>query len=153
MGAELTLGESQGGAKSSAGPAADVATAKSIQERLQKRTSLRFTKDTLEAALKMLADDIGVEIIIRGPDLQLDGITKNQSFGIDLPDKPAGEILVQILRLANPDKTATGPADPKQKLVYVVQTKPGTDSETIFVTTRAAAQKRRDAIPAIFTGN
>jgi hypothetical protein len=152
LGAELTLAESQRGMKSAAGPTADVTTAKSVHYRLQKHTSLRFTKDTLEAALKMLADDIGVEIIIRGPDLQLDGITKNQSFGIDLADKPAEEILVQILRLANPDKTATGPADPKQKLVYVVQPKSPGGPDAIFVTTRAAAKKRGDPIPAVFTG-
>jgi hypothetical protein len=151
LGAELTLAEGNMGASAAADSSAGVASPKSARERLQKRTSLRFTKDTLEAALKMLADDVGVEIVIRGPDLQLDGITKNQSFGIDLSDKPAEEILVQILRLANPDKTATGPADPKQKLVYVVQPKPGGGSEAIFVTTRAAAQKRGDRLPAVFT--
>jgi hypothetical protein len=151
MGAELTLAEAAGGASSATTPVAENAAPKSVGERLQKRTSLRFTKDTLEAGLKMLADDVGVEIVIRGPDLQLDGITKNQSFGIDLSDKSAEEILVQVLRLANPDKSATGPADPKQKLVYVVQPKSGTGSEAIFVTTRAAAQKRGDPLPGVFT--
>jgi hypothetical protein len=149
MGAELTLAE--GGASSAAGAAPEAISQKSMHERLQQRTSLRFTKDTLEAALKMLAGDIGVEIIIRGPDLQLDGITKNQSFGIDLADQRAEEILVQILRLANPDKSATGPADPKQKLVYVVQPKMPGGLEVVFVTTRAAAKKRGDPIPAVFT--
>ena len=69
----------------------------------------------------MLAQDVGVEIVILGPDLQLDGITRNQLFGIDMADRPAEEILVEILRRANPDKLATGPADPRQKLVYVVR--------------------------------
>jgi hypothetical protein len=150
MGAELTLAESQGGNKSQSNASAESGSPKSVRERLQLRTSLRFTKDTLEAALKMLADDVGVEIIIRGSDLQLDGITKNQSFGIDLADEPAEEILTQILRLANPDKTASGPSDPKQKLVYVVQPKTSGGPEVVFVTTREAAKKRGETLPAVF---
>jgi hypothetical protein len=150
LGAELTLAEATGGASAATASSTAADSPKSVRERLQKKTSLRFTKDTLEAALKMLADDIGIEIVIRGPDLQLDGITKNQSFGIDLSDKPAEEILVQILRLANPDKTATGPADPKQKLVYVVQPKSPGGPDIVFVTTRAAAKKRGDSLPAAF---
>src|SRR6185369_8791071 len=93
--------------------------------------------------------DIGVPIVIRGPDLQADGITKNQSFGIEISNKPAEEILVQILRLANPDKSATGPADPKQKLVYVIAKKPD-KTEQIVVTTRAKAAERRDQLPPAF---
>ena len=48
-------------------------------------------------------------------------MTQNQTLALELRDKPAGEILVEILRRANPDRTATGPADPRQKLVYVVE--------------------------------
>jgi hypothetical protein len=151
MGAELTLAESQLGSKPQSSMTAETGSAKSVRERLQRHTSLRFTKDTLEAALKMLADDVGVEIIIRGADLQLDGITKNQSFGIDLADKPADEILTQILRLANPDKTASGPADPMQKLVYVVEPKSPGGPDVVFVTTRAAAKKLGETLPAVFT--
>jgi hypothetical protein len=149
LGAELTLAEA-----STAPPPGQATLAsqpKSVADLLQRHTSLRFTKDTLEAALKMLAADVGVEITIRGPDLQLDGITKNQSFGIDLSDQPAAEILVQILRLANPDKTATGPADPKQKLVYVIGPKSPGRPEAIFITTRAAAKKRGEALPQVFS--
>ena len=96
-----------------------------MKDRLAKVTSLKFAKDTLEAALEQLSQDIGVPIVIRGPDLQADGITKNQSFGIDISDKPAEEILVEILRLANPDKTATGPHDARQKLVYIIEANAG----------------------------
>jgi hypothetical protein len=151
IGAELTLAESSGGGKARSSVASESASPKSVRERLQQQTSLRFTKDTLEAALQMLADDVGVEIIIRGADLQLDGITKNQSFGIDLTDKPAEEILTQILRLANPDKAATGLSDPKQKLVYVVEPKSPGGPDVVFVTTRAAAKKRGETLPAVFT--
>ena len=120
-----------------------------MHERLQRNTSLSFPRDTLEAALEQLSRDIGVDIVIAGADLQAEGITKNQSFGIDLSNRPAEEILVEILRLANPDKSATGPADTRQKLVYVVAVEPG-KAEHIVITTRAQAVSRGDELPAIF---
>jgi hypothetical protein len=114
---------------------------------------LRFARDTLEAALEQLGKDLGVAIEIQGPDLQAEGITKNQSFGIDLADRPAEEILVEILRLANPDKTATSAKDAKQKLVYVVdQAEPG-GAEKVIVTTRAAAAARGEQLPEAFRPN
>jgi hypothetical protein len=121
----------------------------SVRERLEKVTSLRFGRETLAAALDQLSKDVGVEIVIRAADLQAEGITKNQQFGIDVENKRAGEILVEILRLANPDKSATGPDDEKQRLVYVVR--PGEDgAEEIVVTTRAAAAARGDELPEAF---
>jgi hypothetical protein len=125
------------------------AGAVSVAEKLRRRTTLRFGRDTLDAALRQLSQDIGVSIVIRGPDLQADGITKNQSFGIDVVDKPAEEVLVQIVRLANPDKTASGPNDVKQKLVYVIH-KNDAGGEQIIITTRAAATARGDQLPDMF---
>ena len=91
--------------------------------------------------MEMLAGEIGVPIVILGADLQLDGITKNQSFRLDQHDLPARDILHKILQLANPDG----------KLVYVI--KPGeSGAETLFITTRAAAAKRGDRLPAEFAG-
>jgi hypothetical protein len=150
LAAELTLAEPPG--KAASPPSATVAVSNassSVQERLAKVTSLKFAKDTLESALDQLSQDIGAPIVIRGPDLQADGITKNQSFGIDLSNKPAEEILVEILHLANPDKTSPGPHDARQKLVYVIQKKPD-KTEQIVVTTRAKAKERHDELPAAF---
>jgi hypothetical protein len=151
MAAELTLAEPPGSATQvAAGGTPPAATnLASLHERMSKVTSLRFAKDTLEAALEQLSQDIGVPIVIRGPDLQADGITKNQSFGIDVSDKPAEAILVQILRLANPDKEATGPGDRRQKLVYIIEQGPD-KTEQIVVTTRARAKERRNELPAAF---
>lgn len=121
-----------------------------VAERLASNTSLSFTKESLEQAVALLGEDIGVEIVIAGGDLQLDGITKNQSLGLDLRDRPAGEILVEILLRANPDRQATGPADPRQKLVYVVEPTTTGAAERIIVTTRTAAEKRGDRLPEPF---
>ncbi|MGD9647146.1 MAG: hypothetical protein AB7U73_15655 [Pirellulales bacterium] len=146
MATELALAESQAPRDSPTGAAApaEPGPPASIAERLKKRTTLRFGREELEAALHMLAEDVGVPITIRGQDLQLDGITRNQLFAIDLADRPAEEILVEILRRANPDKTATGPADTRQKLVYVV----GADG--IIITTRSQAAERGEALPTAF---
>jgi hypothetical protein len=145
MGAELVFAEGQGsGSGAAVRPVAAATSPGSIAERLQKKTSLRFGREELEAALQMLAQDVGVKIIIRGQDLQLDGITRNQLFGIDMTDRPAEEILVEILRRANPDKLAAGPVDPRQKLVYVV------GPEAVLITTRSRAAERGERLPAVF---
>jgi len=104
------------------------------QAALAQTISLVFGKDTLEKSIQMIADEIGVEIEILGSDLQLEGITKNQSFGLDEKQKPAAEILTRILAKANPDG----------KLVYVIRK---TDAgERIEITTRAAVDKRGDTL-------
>jgi hypothetical protein len=154
MAAELTLSETPGAAAVTASTpttavASNAVPAVSVSERMAKVTSLKFARDTLESAIEQLSQDIGAVIEIRGGDLQADGITKNQSFGIDLADKPAAEILVEILRLANPDKTATGPTDAKQKLVYIIVQMPD-KTEQIVVTTRAKAAERKDELPEVF---
>ena len=107
-------------------------------DRLAKRISLTFPRDTLEKSIQMLAEEIGVPIEILGKDLELEGITKNQSFGLDERDQPAEAILRTILARSNPDG----------KLVYVFRRRDG--AESIDVTTRAAAAKRGDALPAAF---
>lgn len=104
---------------------------KTTVERLRETTSLSFPRATLEGAIETLSGQLGVRMEIVGRDLQLEGITKNQSFGLNARDRPAGEILLQILRQASPDG----------KLVYVIG---ATDdgAATVFITTRAAAQQR-----------
>jgi hypothetical protein len=149
MGAELLLTQA---ADAAAGLPAEAAAPKTIADRLAKVTSLSFPKETLQRAIELLADDLGLDIHIAGADLQADGITKNQSFALDLVDRPGGEILVEILRRANPDRTAAGPSDPRQKLVYVVETPAAGGLGRIIVTTRAGARKRGQPLPAQFLG-
>jgi hypothetical protein len=121
------------------GPTGDAGSdqPQSIAELLKKKTTLTFPRDTLVKSLQMLLDDVGVKYEILGGDLQLEGITKNQSFGLDEKDKPAGEILRKIMLLANPDG----------KLVYVIKPKQPGGPETLFITTRASAAKRGDKLP------
>lgn len=151
MATELLLAQQAAGSAPGVGPVASVpAKSQSVEQRLQKPTTLRFDRDTLETALRLLSEDIGVEIVLAGNDLQLEGITKNQSFGIDLAEQPAERILQEIVRLANPDKTATSLADVKQKLVYVLKPKAPGGEDVIFVTTRSQAILRGEELPAVF---
>jgi serine/threonine-protein kinase len=105
---------------------------------LQKKISLVFAKDTLEKSIQMVADEIGMPIEILGGDLQLEGITKNQSFGLDERDKPAEAVLRTILARS----------DSGGRLVYVVRKRDGVES--IEITTKAAAAKRGDTVPPGF---
>ncbi len=120
-----------------AGAASGPEKAATVADLLHKKTTLVFPRDTLEKSLQMLFDDVGVKHEIMGGDLQLEGITKNQSFGLDEKDKPAIDVLLKILKLANPDG----------KLIYVVKPKQPGGPDMVFITTRASATKRGDKIP------
>ena len=150
MAAELLLTQPRAGEVAATTGPPTPAKPVTLEDRLAATTSLTFPKDSLERALELLAEDAGIEITILGPDLQLDGITKNQSLALDLRDRPAGEILVEILLKANPDRTATSPADARQKLVYVIEPSPAGGPGRIIVTTRTAAEKRGDRLPDAF---
>ena len=94
-----------------------------MAQRLEHVTTLIFARETLEKALQLLGDDIGVKVEILGGDLQLEGITKNQSFGLDERNRPAGEILRKIMLQANPDG----------KLVYIVKPRvPGGRGDAVY---------------------
>jgi len=134
LGAELLLAHKAGPATGT-GPA--TAGGDSVKDKLGKKISLVFTRDTLEKSMQMMSDMVGVPIEILGKDLELEGITKNQSFGMNENDMPARDILMKIMKQANPDG----------KLIYVIKPKEKGGPEMIFITTRAGAEKRKDAIP------
>jgi hypothetical protein len=113
-----------------------------LAQRLQRPVSIAFAKDTLETAVQMLAEESGIPIEIAGPDLELEGITKNQSFGLEQRGVPADVVLLTILQKSD------GGAD---KLVYVVRQQGG--QEQIVVTTRKAAEKRGESLPDAFTAS
>ena len=138
LAAELALAQTPGApVAASAGPAA--AEPQSALEKLGRKMTLTFAKDNLERSIQMVSDETGVPMEILGGDLQLEGITKNQSFGLDERDKTAEEILRVILAKSNPEG----------KLVYIVKEKDG--EEWVFITTRAAVEKRGDPLPPAYS--
>lgn len=138
LAAELVLAQTPAAAVASAPAAVPTATPKDALGKLAKKMTLTFGKDNLERSIQMVSDETGVPMEILGGDLQLEGITKNQSFGLDEKDKTADEILRVILAKSNPDG----------KLVYIVKEKDG--EEWVYITTRAAVEKRGDTLPPAF---
>ena len=112
----------------------------SVQEKLSQSYALKIPRGPLDQAVAQVSSDLGVEIEIIGGDLQLEGITKNQSFGIDVKDSTFAGVLREILKLANPDG----------KLVYVIKPKTEGGPDIVQITTRAAVEKRGDKLPPEF---
>jgi hypothetical protein len=135
FGTKLALLESPSGGMVAVANAPPAAAPTTLAEMLKQKYTLTFDRDSLERTLDLISKDTGVPITILGGDLQLEGITKNQSFGLDEKDKPIFEILKTIMQKANPDG----------KLIYVFGQEG--DKEVLQVTTRAAAAKRGDKIP------
>jgi len=131
LAAELALSEHVPQSASLASAAAPTKTI-AATEALGRKVTLSFPRETLEGALGILAREIELPIIIQGNDLQLDGITRNQSLNnFEARQQPAAEVLGKLLMLANPDG----------KLVYQVKADAAGRS-TIFVTTRSAVNRR-----------
>ncbi len=135
---ELAVAQTPGAAVAAAPVQPAAASASDALGKLQKKITLVFARDTLEKAIEMLAEETGLPMEILGTDLQLDGITQNQSFGLDQRDQAAADVLRLILAQANPDG----------KLVYIVRTEAA--GEKIFITTRGQAEKRGDPLPPAF---
>ena len=87
----------------------------------------------------MLSEAVGISIEIAGKDLESEGITKNQSFGLSERDRPADEVLRTILR-----KSESKPG----QLIYVFRE--DGDDEKIVITTNTIAQQRDEKIPEVF---
>ncbi len=124
-----------------------------IDEMLDREMSVAFDQESLEFAIEAVAGEFArglpptsqmppVKII--GGDLQKMGITQNQQVrNFAKENVPLRTVLTDLMLGANPDRTATGPADPKQTLIWVVADDPESPGEkAILVTTREAAKGR-----------
>ncbi len=131
-------------------PTADPLT---VDEMLDRPMSISFLQLSLQFAVDAVVDEFkqslpagstmpGVRII--GADLEKNGITQNQQIrNFQRDEQPLRKVLTDLVLGANPDKTATGPSDAKQSLVWVVHPKGKPPEETeILVTTRDAAKDK-----------
>jgi hypothetical protein len=108
-----------------------------VADKLKRPISFVQQLDTLENAVRAISAEIGVPIEVLGADLEPEGITRNNQFGVEARDRPASDVITAVLLKANPEG----------KLVYVIKPKSPGGEEMIFVTTRAAAARRGDRIP------
>jgi eukaryotic-like serine/threonine-protein kinase len=139
MGAELALSET--GRRAGDSPTAAVAPSSgtSAAEKLKKVTSLMVDRQSFEGVLQQIGQDAGLRTEVIGEAFREAGITRNQSISVALKDKPAGEILREVMLKANPDG----------KLVYVFK-KDAQGEDTLVITTRAMAAKNKEALPPEF---
>ncbi len=139
MGAELALSET-----GRAGGDTGISTSRAIRtsdpsERLKTVTTLVAQRQPLESLAVQIGQEANLRIEVLGQALEQAGITRNQPISIDSRDKPAGEILREVMLKANPDG----------KLVYVFQ-KSAEGEESLVITTRAMAAKNGQKLPPEF---
>jgi eukaryotic-like serine/threonine-protein kinase len=129
LAARLTLGERPIGEASIAATADQQDGIEDPAAALDKRISISFSKETLERCLQLIGQEIELDVQIRGSELQLLGITKNQSLSLDVSDQPARKVLAEVLALA----------DSAGRLKYVVERTDG-GRASVVITTDAAAK-------------
>ena len=154
------------GGESTSGPAPAVAAGpQSIEEVLQLKTKVAFDAESLEFCMRDLLHDahkvakgspfakggpkeLALKII--GIDLQMDGITRNMTIRDFNQEGTIAEVLTALVLKGNPE--AGKPAhDPRQKLLWVIGPDPDNpERQTILITTRAAAAKKKYTLPAEF---
>jgi serine/threonine protein kinase len=115
-----SLQEGYGGGPGPSNVASGGTKAKTFDDKMATKISLVFDRNPLEVTMQLLSEAMGIEIQILGADLQLDGITKNQSSGMNEKDKPGKEILLGFLGRAHP------------KLVYFTKPKEGSPGDEIL---------------------
>ena len=138
-----------------------VGTSTSLRDYLQQqKIDLTFAQRSLDVALNDLENelnDIGaaegrkVKIEIAGPDLQSDGITRNQQIAnFEAKDMVVADVLTALAIKANPVPGIDDTSDTNQKLVWVLVPDPAGGSEIVLFTTRKAAQEKGYELPAPF---
>jgi hypothetical protein len=91
-------------------------------------------------------------IKIIGGDLEIDGITRNQTIrDFKQENQTVADILTALVRKANPITTVKDPSEADQKLVWVIASDPDSPGKQIvLITTRAAAAAKKYKLPAPF---
>ena len=133
------------------------ADAGKLEDALAEPVSIKIEQGSLELCLravekKVRASHPDFAITILGEDLQKEGITRNQSIrDFEATDKPAAEVLTELVMRGYPSSDVTGPSDPRLKLIWIVGFHPDdADKLAILITTRDAAKSRGDKLPKVF---
>ena len=144
----LALNTPEGGAVAAGAP--KVAKTLTVEEMLNRKMSVTFDQESLEFAVDNIVTAFERDlpsgskmpkIRIIGGDLQLMGITQNQQVrDFKQANVPLRQVLTELVRRANPDKTATGANDEKQALIWVVVDDAAKEGvKEILITTRESA--------------
>jgi serine/threonine protein kinase len=162
LGGELLISTTPGQGVASVTPAASSGGGpKTIADAMQIKTSYSFDSQSLEFAMRDLADDVksnlkgaplDFEIKIIGDDLKLDGITRNQSIrDFKQENQTVADILTALVRKANPVTTVKDPSEADQKLVWLIGPDPDNPAkQVVLITTRNAAKAKKYTLPSVF---
>ncbi|MCY2985220.1 MAG: hypothetical protein NTY15_16465 [Planctomycetota bacterium] len=144
---------------SSTKPATKPAT-KSIEEILESKITIGFEQESLEAALQLIAGEVTDSVLagasltmnINGTAFQKEGITRNQSIrSFKHQGDTLRNILMDLVRRANPVTTVQSPTEQNQKVVWLIlddPDKPG--QKKIELTTRTWAVGNNATLPKEF---
>ena len=135
--------------------------AKTVEEMLDAKISLRIEQESLEVVLQAIANELkdshtqGTETLpmaINGTAFQKDGITRNQQIrNFEYKDTSVREVLTALSRRANPVTTVQSPNEKDQKVVWLVLEDPATPSKKkIDMTTRAWSESNQAPLPKEF---
>ena len=156
---ELTL-SSQPGAVAVVEASNPAAGPKTIEEVLNYKFTLEIPQQDLINALA----DVQKSVLDGNPNLpfpfkitfgeglQTEGITRNQPIrNFKMENATTAEILTGLVMKANPITTVKAPSEANQKLVWIIGPDPADPSkQAILITTRAAVEKLKLKLPAIF---
>lgn len=160
FGGELALVSTPGATVAAGGPTKP-AVPKNLDELLKYKVSFGEIANDMNLTLLSFQDQVNGDVLglpfefkikILGKDLEIEGITRNQKItNFEMKDQPVADILTGLVRKANPDPSATGPDDLKQKLIWVVGPDPDqADQQVVLVTTRKAAETKKYTLPPVF---
>ena len=94
------------------------------------------------------------EIVLVGPDLQMEGITKNQQIAkFDAKSGTVAELLTTMAIGMNPVRTVRDPSEQDQRVVWTVgpdPKDPDKKSSVVLITTRSTAKRKGYRLPAAF---
>ncbi|MCO8124526.1 hypothetical protein NHH03_22495 [Stieleria sp. TO1_6] len=132
-----------------------------VDQMLDRPMSISFLQLSLQFAVDAVVEEFEQslppsssmpKLRIVGADLEKAGITQNQQIrNFEYENQPLRKVLTDLVLGANSDKTATGPADEKQVLIWVVHPQGKSPAETeILITTRAAATAGNYVLPPEF---
>lgn len=127
------------------GPKVEDPTKWALMKKLSElEVKLVFAQNSLNRVVRELGQEYGFTVELNGGDLEMKGITQNQSFGMNVTEPtPLGKIFEQICFKANIDKTTKSIDEDKQILVFVTDAA----SNKVIITTRDKAHMRGDPWP------
>ena len=153
MGAANTIAANNSTGGNGVNTPAGSTAATSVEQLLEVPFSISFDQESLEMGAQAIADQFNaaakpgskkLEIFLLGGDLQLDGITQNQQIRDFVHrNQSLSKVLDDLVRRANPDRTATELYQDAQKLIWVVGPHPDRPSDkAVLITTRTQAKQK-----------